>query len=539
MTRLLSRVLLAILAACGVAILAFGPRAKSSTPPERVRVQYWEKWTGYQAEQMKNIVDAFNETVGKEKGIWVDFVSMSQIERKTLTAIAGGVPPDIAGMWDRQVHQFAALDALEPLDEYAAAHGLTRDHYKPVYYDCGTYRGRLYALPSTPWTTALHYNKQMFQEKAAELRAAGLDPNRPPRTIDELDRYAEAIDTWHTIGGRRRIKSAGYLPLEPDWFINLMIYWFGGDHMDPTGTRMLYNSPQMANVYAWVRRYSERLGADAVTEFRSGFGASDSPQNAFISSTVSMVMQGPWMAHYVERLNPAMNRWGVPEEHIRREEHFREQIAIGTPADKVRLLLGDPDSIEPTQQGEIWTWSITTRILSITISNGIVQDKQVTLLPAEHRRQYTQWGAAPFPSAVPGLENVTYAGMDILVIPRGARHKKEAFEFIAFANQQAQMERLCAAHCKNSPLAKVSEEFIRNHPNPYIQVFEDLAASPNARPLPATPAWVEVSDELTQVAQRVALLQAPNEQILAEAQARAQKKLERVLARLRAREGHR
>src|SRR5207248_5153873 len=91
-----------------------------------------------------------------------------------------------------------------------------------------------------------------------------------------------------------------------------------------------------------------------------------------------------------------------------------------------------------------------------------------------------KWAAAAFPSADPNLKDVTYCNCDVLVIPRGAKHKKEAFEFMAFVNRQEQTERLAASHCKISPLAKVSSQFLEHHPNPYIRVFDALAASPNA-----------------------------------------------------------
>ena len=97
MRKLVSKLVMVILIAGAAAILLFGPRPNMDAPPERVRIQYWDKWTGLEGEQMKEIVDKFNDTVGKDKGIWVDFVSMSQIDRKILISIAGGVPPDIRG----------------------------------------------------------------------------------------------------------------------------------------------------------------------------------------------------------------------------------------------------------------------------------------------------------------------------------------------------------------------------------------------------------------------------------------------------------
>jgi multiple sugar transport system substrate-binding protein len=118
------------------------------------------------------------------------------------------------------------------------------------------------------------------------------------------------------------------------------------------------------------------------------------------------------------------------------------------------------------------------------------------LKPAVDRRKHTQWGAAPFPNAVSPDKVITFCPFDAFVIPRGSKHKREAFEFVAYVNRQEVMEKLCAMHCKNSPLAKVSENFINNHPNPYIEVFEDAANAPGAFSLPQLPIWPEVADLL-------------------------------------------
>ena len=58
---------------------------------------------------MKQIVDDFNATVGREEKIFVNYLSMSSVDQKTLLATAAGVPPDVAGVWDNQVRQFAAM----------------------------------------------------------------------------------------------------------------------------------------------------------------------------------------------------------------------------------------------------------------------------------------------------------------------------------------------------------------------------------------------------------------------------------------------
>jgi multiple sugar transport system substrate-binding protein len=450
-----------------IGLLAFGPSSEKTMPKDRVVVDYWEKWTSDEGDQMKEIVNDFNNSVGAEKHIFVRYVSISAINQKTLIATAAGVPPDVAGLWDTNLAQFAAQDALEPLDDLAAEYGITAETYKPVYWDACHYDGKLFALISTPATIALHYNKKLFHEEAPKLLAAGLDPDRAPATIDELDRYAKALDVVDASG---HIARTGYLPMEPGWYVSSTYFWFGGNIWDPKTERFTLLDPKVVQAFDWVQSYSKRLGRDAINEFRSGVAGGsvnwDSPQNPFLTGVVTMVQQGPWLANYILKLKPSMS--GVRS-------------------------MADED----------------------------------IHLPLAQRLARCDWAVAPFPSAVPGLKDVTYATFDTLVIPKGSKHKREAFEFIAYVNRQPVMEKLCNLHSKNSPLRKVSQDFLEHHKNPYIRVFEQLANSPNARAVLSIPIMPEVSDEMNNAVQRIALMETTPEVALRDAQVRLQAKYDR------------
>jgi ABC-type glycerol-3-phosphate transport system substrate-binding protein len=422
-------------------VLVFGPSGNQDIPKGRVVIDYWEKWTADEEAQMRVIVNQFNDTVGKDKNIFVRYVSTSSVTQKTLVATAAGVPPDIAGLFDGNLVQFAELGALEPLETMAADHHIDASTYKPVYWKACHYNGHLYALISTPAMVALHYNTQAFADHAADLRAAGLDPTRAPQSIDEVDRYSKVLEQVDKDG---RIVDAGYLPMEPGWYVNSTHIWFGGSIWDAARHKFTLTDPAVVKAYTWVQSYSRRLGESAISEFRSGQGNFDSPQNAFLAGTVLMEQQGPWMANYILNLKPSMAG--------------------------VKSAAADDPS-----------------------------------LPLAVRQARMHWAAAPFPSDVPGLNNVSVASFDTLVIPRGAKHKKEAFEFIAFVNRQDVMEHLCKMHSKNSPLEKVSDDFLNHHKNPYIKVFEDLSRSPNAQSAPQIPILPEVTDKMNTMIQRLAL----------------------------------
>jgi ABC-type glycerol-3-phosphate transport system substrate-binding protein len=276
----------------------------------------------------------------------------------------------------------------------------------------------------------------MLRHSAGALRAAGLDPNRPPKTIAELDAYAAAMTVLDSNG---HIARTGYLPKDPGWYLLYTPLWFGGDIWDEKTHKFTLTSPACVAAYNWIQSYSKRLGRDNATQFFDGLGNFDSPQNPFMAGMVGMEQQGPWMANFIRRYECKVD-----------------------------------------------------------------------------------WAVAPFPSAVPGLENVSFCPFDALCIPKGAAHPKEAFEFIAYVNRQAVMEKLCSLHCKNSPLAKVSEGFIRNHPNRFIKVYEDLASSPNAHATPHIPTLEQVQDELKVVSERLILLDGDPATELAKAQAKLQ-----------------
>ena len=192
--RLLKGTIFSLLGIVAICFLIFAPKPGQSLPKDRVVVEYWEKWTGDESDSMKRIVNEFNRTTGQDKGIYVRYLSMSKIDQKTLAACAAGVPPDIAGLIQRQIVQFAALGVLDPLEDLARARGITADTYKPIYWKACNYDGHLWCLISTPGVVALHYNKAIFRDNAAAIRRAGLDPDRPPATLDELDRMAGVLD---------------------------------------------------------------------------------------------------------------------------------------------------------------------------------------------------------------------------------------------------------------------------------------------------------------------------------------------------------
>jgi hypothetical protein len=76
----------------------------------------------------------------------------------------------------------------------------------------------------------------------------------------------------------------------------------------------------------------------------------------------------------------------------------------------------------------------------------------------------------------------------------------------------------------------VSEYFLTHHSNPYIALFQKLAASPNARPVPPSPIWAEIYQELIDVSQAVSLEPIASDTAMHRAQQRMMERYNRFTA---------
>lgn len=415
--------------------LLLGSCRRSRTPLAdngRVTIEYWEKWTGFEADAMKKIVDKYNASQNRVK---VNYLSTSQIEQKLLLATAGGNPPDVAGLFDSNVVVYAEKGALTPLDRLMKRDGVSIDSYLPSIANLCTDKGKVWGLPSTPSSLALHYNTRLFRE-------AGLDPARPPRTIAELDDYARKLTRRDKDG---KILQLGFSPMDPGWWNPLWVYWFDGE-LWKDGKTITITSPECMRCFEWIQSLPKLYGADKMAGFQQAAGQFASSQNPFICGKIAMQLQGVYMYNFISKYNPQL-----------------------------------------------------------------------------------EWAVAPFPSVSAEKKDVTLVQCDVLAIPKGAKHLEQAWEFIKFVQKQENLEELCLAQKKFSPLKNTSPEFYSKHPNPNIRLFRKLAESPNAKIYPKLSIQTEYLDEVGSAMEEIWLMRSTPREAMDRVAARIQPKLDKAI----------
>ena len=155
-TKLLTTVLLA--AVCGLATSCGGSEDASGS----VRLLAFGEPAELDA--YRTMIRAFERS---EPDIDVQLVEASDREdliARLSTSIAGGSPPDLFLMNYRFYGQFAARDALEPLESYAESSDVVDlDDFYPQAVDTFRWNGRVTCLPQNISSLVVYYNKDLFE----------------------------------------------------------------------------------------------------------------------------------------------------------------------------------------------------------------------------------------------------------------------------------------------------------------------------------------------------------------------------------------
>jgi multiple sugar transport system substrate-binding protein len=129
------------------------------------------------------VLDAFMAANPNIK-VEATYMGFDEMFQRMPLAAATGKLPDVLLASSILFTPLAANNALMPLDDVIPAE-LKADIAKP-YWDSATWDGKIMGVPAVISPMALWYNADLF-------KAAGLDPDKPPTTWDELVKDAQAI----------------------------------------------------------------------------------------------------------------------------------------------------------------------------------------------------------------------------------------------------------------------------------------------------------------------------------------------------------
>jgi multiple sugar transport system substrate-binding protein len=238
---------------------------------------------------VRTLVDAWNAS--HETQIEVTIVPGDQFVTKLATSIAGGASPDIVAI--DLIYTPAFMEAGQLTDITELSRGLPFfENLSPAHVTLGTWSdGNIYALPFTAEGSILLYNKGLFEQ-------AGLDPEQPPTTWNEIYEAAKAIRAlgddiygFYFAGACAGCNAFTFLPL---------IWGSGGDVLSADYSQPTLTDPAVKEALEFYKQLWDEDLVPSGAEVDQGTDF----LNAFTSGKIGMAGSGAFSISVLKNEHP-------------------------------------------------------------------------------------------------------------------------------------------------------------------------------------------------------------------------------------------
>ena len=261
-----------------------------------VEIEYWQYVFDTRIKAMDELIKRFQAA---NPGITVKHTTFpyADYQTKVAAAIPAGQGPDVVQLFYGWLDNFVTAKFVQPLPTDAFPPEMLQKEFFPII-EAMKRDGKYYGVPTAVRSLALFYNKKLFQE-------AGLDPAKPPTTLDE---FVAAAQKTVKRDGSGNILSAGITMdmggQDHQWWREVLIRQLGGAPY----TTITERSPMTARPAS--RRCSSTWTCSRST--RSARSASwTTAQAAFRAGRAAMTIDGTFRLGSFGSIKSF--EWGVTE----------------------------------------------------------------------------------------------------------------------------------------------------------------------------------------------------------------------------------
>lgn len=242
--------------------------------------------------------------------IRVQAIPWSGAHQRLITSVAGDVTPDVAQLGTTWVPEFAAMQALLPLDEYLANSSIQLEDFFAGSAETAFFEGQTVSIP---W----YVDTRVFFYRADLAEQAGWE--RFPENWEELRAFGEAMT--RDINGDGRIDQYAFnLPTRGEQELFTFLRQAGGDLIDDQTLQVLADTPEMAEGLAFYQELFNRGWAPVQSISALG------PHQSMARGVHASFISGPWFVGIIQRELPDLaGRWAVAP----MPRHTRESSFLG------------------------------------------------------------------------------------------------------------------------------------------------------------------------------------------------------------------
>ncbi|HET6315830.1 MAG TPA: hypothetical protein VFG86_05185, partial [Chloroflexota bacterium] len=161
---------------------------------------------------------------------------------------------------------------------------------------------KLYALPGGADWLAMQWSKTAYAE-------AGLDPEKPPKTLAELEQHSTKLVKLGPDGTSARV---GYWPKLSGPEFMYMAYFNGGEFYDAATQKITANHPKVVESLEWLAAFGKKMDNDKMTAFWNGKPSYSKQGNPFQTGQSAYLFQGFWVYEPLDKFAPQL-KYGIAQ----------------------------------------------------------------------------------------------------------------------------------------------------------------------------------------------------------------------------------
>lgn len=284
-----------------------------------ITLEYWQYSFDSKVNLMDELIEEFEEA---NPGITVEQTNFpyDQYNEQVAAQVPAGRGPDIINLFYGWVPSYVDAGYLQPLPQDAFPHEMIEDEFFPLV-EATKMEDEYWTIPTAVRTLALFYNKDLYEE-------AGLDPDSPPETWEELEEYAVAL----TKSDNGRIEQSG-MAWEPaqqghHWLRDGLSLQAGGQVLSDDRRDVIWgDDPAGLEAFEYWLSFPSELGTS-----EQGFYTDD--VTAFITGKAAMNVDGSFRLGTLQSDAPDLNYGIAPL----------------------------PGNVEDSTNASFWTNGITSRV---------------------------------------------------------------------------------------------------------------------------------------------------------------------------------
>jgi sn-glycerol 3-phosphate transport system substrate-binding protein len=250
--------LVAVLAAAALSVAPAGATTRAAALPacplsalqkakKPVQITMWHGLTQANETELQSLTNQFNSSQSQVHVSLVNQTSYMEDLNKFVAGLSTGDLPDIVQIEDTGLQQMIDTHAILP-----ASSCIKADNYQsqlsdfiPRVVQYWSVKGVLYPMPFNISNPVFLYNKKAFTK-------AGLDPNSPPQTLDQVMADAQKLKASGAV------TKAGYGLKTDPWFLEQWLAKAGDPYVNNANgrnaraTNAIFNNAAGKQVFTWM-----------------------------------------------------------------------------------------------------------------------------------------------------------------------------------------------------------------------------------------------------------------------------------------------